>query len=56
MQFLKEKNIVTEYVLPIILFPVWCIIIKYITNLLFQIGTLYGTFFRGLFELIIKNI
>ena len=56
MQFLKENNIIKEYVLPIMIFPVFCILTKYLATLVFLIGKIYGTFFRGLFEMALKNI
>ncbi len=56
MQILKDKNILKEYILPVLLFPICYIIFNYFVSLIFQIGKYYGTFFRGLFELVIKNV
>jgi len=56
MQILKEKNILKEYILPVLLFPISYFVINYLVTLIFQIGKYYGTFFRGLFELVIKNV
>ncbi len=56
MQILKEKNIIKEYLLPVMLFPISCLLLNYLVNLIFQIGKFYGTFFRGLFEIVIKNV
>ncbi len=56
MQVLDLKDKIKEYVLPILLFPFICLILNYFVTLIFQIGKSYGTFFRGLFELVIKNV
>ena len=56
MQVLELKTKLKEYVLPILLFPICCLILNYLVTLIFQIGKYYGTFSRGLFELVIKNV
>ena len=56
MQVLDLKDKIKEYVIPIILFPIVCLILNYLVTLIFQIGKYYGTFFRGLFQLVIKNV
>lgn len=56
MQILKDKNVLKEYILPVMLFPFSCLILNYLVTLIFQIGKFYGTFLRGLFELVIKNV
>ena len=51
-----NKKIIKEYLLPIVLFPIFWIVIKYTTSVLFQMGTIYGTFIRKLFEEIINSM
>ena len=56
MRLLKDNKILREYIIPIILFPFSCLIIRYIASLLFQMGIFYGTFFRSLLEMVLHNI
>ena len=56
MRILKDNEILKNYVIPILLFPISCLVIRYIISLIFQLGTLYGTFIRGLWELVLHNI
>ena len=56
MQILKENKIVTKYLIPIIMLPVVCLILNYMITFIFQIGKYYGTFIRGLYELVLNHI
>ena len=54
MQILKENKIFSNYILPIISIPFVCMILNEVIKFLFQFGKYYGTFIRGLFEIVIK--
>lgn len=56
MQILKLKQFIREYGLAILLFPFIVILANYLIELIFQIGKLYGTFFRGIFQIVVKNV
>ena len=56
MQILKENKIFSNYILPIISIPFVCMILNEVIKFLFQFGKYYGTFIRGLFEIVIKYL
>lgn len=56
MQILKENKIIVNYVLPILMMPIVCLVLNELITFVFQIGKYYGTFIRGLYELVLRNI
>ena len=54
MQTLKENKILSRYILPIITIPFVCLFLNEIIKFLFQFGKYFGTFIRGLFEIVLK--
>ena len=56
MQFLKKENkILYDWIFPIILLPIISIIGEIILKLTFNLGNYYGTFLRGIYELVLRN-
>lgn len=56
MRILKDNKILTNYILPILMLPVVSLILEIGIKFLFQIGNYFGTFMRGLYELVLRNI
>ena len=51
-----NKKIIINYILPIILIPIICLIGEYILISLFNLGNYLGTFLRGLYEIVLQNV
>lgn len=56
MQTLKESKILNTYILPIISIPFICLFLNELIKFLFQVGKYFGTFTRGLFEIVINYL
>ena len=56
MWILKNKKNLNKYIFQIVLFPIFYLLMNYLIKNFFQIGRIYGTFFREFFELYIKNV
>ena len=56
MQILKDKKILLNYILPIVLMPFICFIAGNLLEIIFKIGIGLGTFMRALFELVVNSI
>ena len=55
MQILKIK-FVDNYLIPILKILGLCLIIPVYSSFIFQSGRYFGTFIRGLYELVLKNV
>ena len=55
MQILKNNNVIKNYIIPAILLPFIAILITIIFKFAFNLGTYFGTFVRGLYELVLRN-
>ena len=49
-------QILKKYFLPILLTPIVCSIVGISVKFLFQIGKYTGVFYRGIYELVLKNV
>ena len=56
MWILKENSFLTKYILPILMLPIISLILEIGIKFLFQLGNYFGTFMRGLYELVLRNI
>ena len=52
MQILKESKLIKDYLLPILSLPIVCYILTVMITFIFQIGKYFGTFLRGLYQLV----
>lgn len=54
MQVLKENKIIVKYLFIILSIPFISLVLNELITFLFQVGRYYGTFIRGLYEIVIN--
>ena len=54
MQVLKENKILVKYIFPILSIPFISLVLNELITFIFQIGKYYGTFIRGLYEIVLS--
>lgn len=54
MQVLKDNKIIIKSLLMILSIPFISLVLNELITFIFQVGKYYGTFTRGLYEIVIK--
>ena len=56
MQVLKDNKVIVKYLLIILSIPFISLVLNELITFLFQIGRYYGTFMRGLYEIVLNFV
>ena len=55
MRFIKNHELIKNYLIPLVLLPIVAILLTIILKFTFNLGAYFGIFMRGLYELVIRN-